>query len=549
MASSGDRRVAVTEQVGHQQTTGPLTGVPAVPSSGPSPGTGSVPSQASDDTSDAATCIFCDRPSGSVAYAWPEWLCRLLTQNPRIWGTGGKDPANDVLRLERMRREIDQTVTSVCDVCSRGWMQRLEDRVSPFLQSMIVGDLTALTAVRRRLLARWAAKTAVVMECASQAPFRTPKFASEFVRRVGVHPGTQVLLGKYDGDRRCLAHERDVFTRMIDGEKCHIPQASFVIGSVFIQVFSDPWRQSAPEPSEQAAMTFIPLVGNDSRTVVWPPETSIDDERFDLERCGPNDDVEDLPGPREFHQGRMALVSNGDVGGMDMLPGPASHANLARRRPLWRAPGRRPDVSTAPTFNGGMHAAAGGTPDTHGTPPTEDPAGSPTFPRRGGKRLASGAVIFVVAVVLGGYGLHERSSAARWRASSLSWQARVDAHNSQNQPSSATHPTIGPPTTTTNVTVTTASRPSAGDANTTRLAAQPGRLTQIVNTIPSVTRGLEQCASAALATASDALNFAATFPNATTNAVNADSTAVSSVCGNARAAANTLDDLVKNRTP
>ena len=207
------------------------------------------------------------------------------------------------------------------------------------------------------------------------------------------------------------------------------------------------------------------------------------------------------------------------------------------------------EVSTARTSNGGMYGASGGAPKTNGTQAAKNPAGeSPTFQRRWGTLLASGAVFIAVVVGLGGYALHERSSAARWRASSLSWQARADADNSQNQPSSVTSPTIVPPTTSV-ATATSAGSRSTGGGNTTALTAQPGRLTQIVNTVPSVTRGLEQCASAALATASDALNFAATFPNATTNAVNADSTAVSSVCGNARAAANTLDDLVNHRTP
>ena len=120
------------------------------------------------------SCIFCDRPSGTIEYAWPEWLCRALTdQMAMAANVGVSDP--DI--LARVRREVDQTVRSVCDTCSQGWMQRLEDNVSPFLQSMIVGEVTPLPPVRRRVLARWAAKTAVVMECAlrradSHAPFR-----------------------------------------------------------------------------------------------------------------------------------------------------------------------------------------------------------------------------------------------------------------------------------------------------------------------------------------------------------------------------------------
>jgi hypothetical protein len=460
-----------------------------------------------------------------------------------------------------MRQEIDQTVNGVCDVCSRGWIQRLDDRVSPFLQSMIVGETTTLSPMHRRLLARWAAKTAVVMECASDAPFRTPRFACEFVRRIGVHPGTQVLLGKYDGDRRFLAHERDVFSRTIDGEKCHIPQASFVIGSVFIQVFSDPWRDTAPEPAEQTAAAFIPLVGRDNRTVIWPPDTSIDDERFDLERCGPNDELRDLPAPSEFNEVQRAPIAS-DVGMSNMSQPPERDASPATGPTFWRALSMRPAAAADPTHNGGLGASSGPAPTTHSISAPHDPttAARPPFRHRFGRRLAYAAVMTAIAAGLVGFGLHEQSNAARWRASSLSWQARANAHPSpdqtQHQAASATPPTVvrSITTTTTGSTRTTGRTGTTGGVSTTipadssRVTPQPAQLTNIINAVPSVTRGLEQCASAALATASDALNFAAAFPNATTNAVDADSTAVSSVCGRARAAANTLTDLVNKRT-
>ena len=189
-------------------------------------------------------CVFCDRPAGSPEYAWPEWLCRFLTDQLVVWS---KDRPIDAAIMHRTRLEVDQTVRGVCGNCSRGWIQRLDDKVDGFLQSMIVGDPTPLPQVRRRLLARWAAKTAAVMECADESPIRTPRFASEYLRRVGVHPGTQVLVGRYDGEQQILSHERDLFSRMIGGKKHYLSQSSFVIGKAFIQVFCDPWRDSTPE--------------------------------------------------------------------------------------------------------------------------------------------------------------------------------------------------------------------------------------------------------------------------------------------------------------
>ena len=232
-------------------------------------------------------CIFCNRPAGSVEYAWPEWLCRFVTDQLAVWN---KERSRDPAVLERMRREVDQTVHGVCDACSRGWMQRLEDNVSPFLQSMIAGEPTPLSPGRRRILARWAAKTAVVMECACDAPIRTPRSACEYVRGIGVHPGTQVLVGRYDGEQQVLTHERDLFSRYIEGRKHSLSQSSFVIGKVFIQVFADPWRDSTPELEESAIQPLIALLPSQRGKVEWPPDVAIDDSRYELVRCGGVDD-------------------------------------------------------------------------------------------------------------------------------------------------------------------------------------------------------------------------------------------------------------------
>lgn len=234
----------------------------------------------------APTCIFCDRPSGSVAYAWPEWICRLLIKQQGVAnvtpGEGGSDPAI----LERMEREVDSTVSRVCDTCQTGWMQRLEEDVMPFLESMISGKPITLDRERQWLLARWSAKTAMVLECALDTPVRTPRLACEHVRTVGVHPGTQVLVGRYDGDAQVLSYERDVFSRTIDGEQRHFPQASLVIGKVIIQVFAGPWRSGTPALVGSASLPLLPLVGGRDEQVQWPPEISIDDPRYELARFG-----------------------------------------------------------------------------------------------------------------------------------------------------------------------------------------------------------------------------------------------------------------------
>jgi len=234
----------------------------------------------------APTCIFCDRPSGSVAYAWPEWICRLLIKQHGIANIGSGEHNPDPAIVERMEREVDSTVTRVCDACQDGWIQRVEDDVMPFLEPMILGRPISLGHEHQWLLARWSAKTAAVLECTLDTRVRTARIACEHIRTVGAHLGTQVLVGRYDGDAQVLTYERDLFSRTVDGEQRYFPQASLVIGNVIIQVFAGPWRTATTDLMRPASAPLIPLVGGSGEQIQWPPHLCVDDSRYELARFG-----------------------------------------------------------------------------------------------------------------------------------------------------------------------------------------------------------------------------------------------------------------------
>jgi hypothetical protein len=234
----------------------------------------------------APTCIFCDRPSGAVTYAWPEWICRLLIKQHGVANLAADGAGTDPMIVERMEREVDSTVTRVCDVCQNGWMQRVEDDVIGFLEPMISGQPISLGHEHQWLLARWSAKTAAVLECTLDTPIRTPRIACEQLRTVGAHPGTQVLIGRYDGNAQVLSYERDLFSRTVDGEQRYFPQASLVIGHVFLQVFAGPWRTGTSDVTQPASAPLSALVGGSGEQIQWPPHVSVDDPRYELARFG-----------------------------------------------------------------------------------------------------------------------------------------------------------------------------------------------------------------------------------------------------------------------
>lgn len=233
------------------------------------------------------TCIFCDRPAGTPGYAWPDWLCDFLTEHQSDWDLDRAEPGSGLQIIDQVATEIDQTITCVCDKCNEGWIARLEEAVSAFVKPMILGETTPLPAAHRRLLARWAAKNAIVMEHTFGGSLHTPHFASEQLRKPTAHAGTQVLIGTYDGKQQLLNRARVLF-RKDTGDDHYVTYTTMIAGKLLVQVLADPWSETPPAVPASAARRFVPLVGNKSRKVEWPPELASGDAFFEAVRRGPN---------------------------------------------------------------------------------------------------------------------------------------------------------------------------------------------------------------------------------------------------------------------
>ena len=147
-----------------------------------------------------------------------------------------------------------------------------------------------------------------------------------------MHPGTQVLVGRYDGSRQLLTHERDLFSRVIDGKKHYLSQSSFVIGKAFIQVFADPWRNSAPELEPDEEEPLIALLPSHRRKLEWPPAISIDDAGYNLVRSGGvEEDDDDDDADADSNQSGVRLGAQGDPAAYARVDQRGAHARCRRR--------------------------------------------------------------------------------------------------------------------------------------------------------------------------------------------------------------------------
>jgi len=74
------------------------------------------------------------------------------------------DPIVRISKLFPKREPFTWTAKVVCNDCNTGWMRRLEEEVEPYLIELVRGNQVILKASELRVLEKWVAKTAFVLE-------------------------------------------------------------------------------------------------------------------------------------------------------------------------------------------------------------------------------------------------------------------------------------------------------------------------------------------------------------------------------------------------
>jgi len=115
-------------------------------------------------------CCFCNttitEASASREHVVPRWLQKHLDiENESVEPTLTALP--DGTELKKRRHPVSQLKTGgICKACNNGWMSQLESEVQPVLLRFVEGSVETSRLIRaeRRVLARWAAKTAYALD-------------------------------------------------------------------------------------------------------------------------------------------------------------------------------------------------------------------------------------------------------------------------------------------------------------------------------------------------------------------------------------------------
>ncbi|MCU1247281.1 MAG: hypothetical protein JWQ49_310 [Edaphobacter sp.] len=217
---------------------------------------------------------------------WPQWILKLLPSRRPVrqrLGTG-KD----------VTYSGDFKLKGVCSTCNNGWMSELEAEVKSILGPILQDLSIQLDLEDQKKLARWAFKTAIVLEGTKERSMKR-YFASGLgpaLKTSGDIQGwTMIWIGR-SSESGLYARAADL-RYDLDGQNssAEATVTTMVVGHVVFQVVS-----AVFPPEKDAELVRIPLYAEDweqvlakiwppSRVFTWPPPQSIGPgDRLSLER-------------------------------------------------------------------------------------------------------------------------------------------------------------------------------------------------------------------------------------------------------------------------
>jgi hypothetical protein len=229
-------------------------------------------------------CIFCSNKTVTIEDAWPLWLMNRFPAT-----------SNSFMDAERGGNKLGNWNTTkpklqvkwLCASCNNGWMSRLEDAVKPILESIFNEKLKAIDESFQLTLARWAVKTAMVLE--SIDPNRSWFYSDgerQMMRTAQSLPSrTSVWIAKCINQPNIYSAAMDLKTTP-GNDGFHAYATTMAFGSIAFQVVSIKTPISIHEnvtvtydvtegPWDQTIVRVWPTT---QKSIVWPPNYGLNNE-------------------------------------------------------------------------------------------------------------------------------------------------------------------------------------------------------------------------------------------------------------------------------
>jgi hypothetical protein len=114
-------------------------------------------------------CMWCGRSPVTNEHLVPQWVSAIVSvvspsddgYDTRLVVSDGREQE---LQFDFASSLLNIAVKAVCTQCNSGWMNSLENEVRPVLGPLIRGEDVLLDVAKQLVLARWMAKTSVLVE-------------------------------------------------------------------------------------------------------------------------------------------------------------------------------------------------------------------------------------------------------------------------------------------------------------------------------------------------------------------------------------------------
>lgn len=175
----------------------------------------------------------------------------------------------------------------LCKTCNNGWMSRLENEAKPVVESILDDKIEAIDASAQFILARWAVKTAMVIETVdADRPWFYSETERAFMRDTQTIPQrTSVWIAKCILHPNIYSAAKDLRTSLDDsGVRAFVTTMAF--GSLAFQVVSIKTPAEIPATTGVAYdvsdgpwnQTLAQVWPKSEEPLVWPPPYGLADE-------------------------------------------------------------------------------------------------------------------------------------------------------------------------------------------------------------------------------------------------------------------------------
>jgi hypothetical protein len=243
-------------------------------------------------------CIFCERQPPDVKisreHIFADWLREIFPRDAATththgiidWPvTGPVEVPPTVTIGGGQGHSGTKKVKVVCATCNETWLStKVEDAAKPILIPLIAGRACGLSVPMQRMLATWAAKTAMTAEHVNKRPAVIHQFERTWLKEnLSPPPGWFVSAVPYNGaewrDLGIFQHSGHLTIPSDNGTEIehHLGLTFVGMGRLFLLVHYSSWSRIWDMFSGDGAMDALRIWPPHQASVPWTPQNFITD--------------------------------------------------------------------------------------------------------------------------------------------------------------------------------------------------------------------------------------------------------------------------------